>query len=129
MWKKNRFEKAIIILTGTMPVFMFVSMLLIIPRVEAYSQRAVIEFFNSVSDQDAYLETIGYKSYAHLFYGHVKNQPQKAHDENWLLTGDIDKTAYFAIKVNRKNKFIQDYPELILLYEKNGFVFFKRKPN
>jgi hypothetical protein len=129
-WKKNSYEKAILILTGTMPVFMFVSMLLVVPRVEAYSQRAAIEFFSSVSDQDAYLETLGYKSYAHLFYGQVKNQtPGRTRDKNWLLTGDIDKPAYFAIKVNRKERFVQDYPELKLLYEKNGFVFFKRTPN
>ena len=129
-WKKNNYEKAILILTGTIPVFLFVAMLLIVPRVEVYSQRAAIEFFCSVSDEDAYLETFGYKSYAHLFYGQIRDHThEKARDEQWLLTGDIDKNAYFAIKVNRKDKFIQDYPNLELLYEKNGFVFFKRTPN
>ncbi len=84
-------------------------MLLIVPRVEAYSQRAAIEFFSSVSDQDAYLETMGYKSYAHLFYGQLKiNLTLMAHDKNWLLTGKIDKPAYFAIKVHRKEKFVRE---------------------
>jgi 4-amino-4-deoxy-L-arabinose transferase-like glycosyltransferase len=129
-WKKDNYEQAIRILTVTMAVFMFMAMLLIVPRVEAYSQRAAIEFFSSVSDQDAYLETLGYKSYAHLFYGQVKNNSRDiTHDKNWLLTGDIDKPAYFSIKVNRKEKFVQEHPDLTLLYEKNGFVFFKRTPN
>jgi len=129
-WSKNNYEKALLILTGTFPVFMFIAMLLIVPRVEVYSQRAAIEFFCSVSDQDAYLETIGYKSYANLFYGKVKKHThEKARDEKWLLTGPIDKDAYFAIKVNRKEKFMYDYPELELLYEKNGFLFFRRTPN
>jgi hypothetical protein len=129
-WKKNNYERALIILTGTMPVFMLVAMLLIVPHVETYSQRAAIEFFSSLSDKDAYLETIGYKSYAHLFYGQVKNHPNEmARNEKWLLTGDIDKTAYFAVKVNKKDDFIHEYPALELLYEKNGFVFFKRTPD
>lgn len=128
-WRKNRFDKALITLTGTFPVFMMVSMILIVPRVEAYSQRAAIDFFRSVSDQDAYLETVGYKSYAHLFYGRVKNVTHPdARDEKWLLKGPVDKNAYFSIKVNRKERFIKEYPDAELLYEKNGFVFFKRTP-
>jgi hypothetical protein len=129
-WGKKNYEKALVILTGTMPVFMFISMLLIVPRVEAYSQRAAVEFFSSLSDQDVYMETLGYKSYTHLFYGKIKNHSHEmAHDKKWLLTGDIDKTAYFSTQVNKKDKFMHDYPKLILLYKKNGFVFFKRTPN
>jgi hypothetical protein len=129
-WKKNYFNKALMILTGTFPVYMIVAMLLIVPRVEAYSQRAAIDFFSSVSGQEAYVETVGYKSYAHLFYGRVKNHThEQARDEKWLLTGDIDKNAYFSIKINRKEKFMHDYPDAELLYERNGFVFFRRTPN
>jgi 4-amino-4-deoxy-L-arabinose transferase-like glycosyltransferase len=129
-WQKNNSEKGLLILTGIMPLFILVAMLLIVPRVEAYSQRAAIDFFSSVSEQDAYLETIGYKSYAHLFYGRAKHHTNPlARDEKWLLTGPIDKTAYFSLKINKKDKFMQDYPDLELLYEKNGFVFFKRTPN
>jgi hypothetical protein len=129
-WQKSKHDLAVKILTGTFPLFMTVAMILIVPHVEAYSQRAAIEFFSSVSNEDAYLETVGYKSYAHLFYGKVKKHtPDHYRDEKWLLTGQIDKDAYFAIKIHRKEKFIQDYPDMHLLYEKNGFVFFKRTPN
>jgi len=128
LWSKKHHEKAFLTLTCTMPVFMFVAMFLIVPRVEAYSQRAVVEFFTAVSDQDAYLETVGYKSYAHLFYGKIRNHShEQAKEEQWLLNGPIDKPAYFSLKVNRKEEFIQDHPDMELLYEKNGFVFFKRK--
>jgi hypothetical protein len=127
LWRKNRFDHAVITLTGILPVFMIVSMILIVPRVEAYSQRAVVEFFRSVSDQDAYLETVGYKSYAHLFYGRVRISADSVRrDEKWILTGPIDKDAYFSVKVNRKERFLREYPDTELLYEKNGFVFFKR---
>jgi hypothetical protein len=128
-WSKHHYNKALWVLNGSLPVFMFVSMLLVVPPVEAYSQRAAIEFFSSVSDQDVYLETIGYKSYVHLFYGKIRNHKhEKARDEKWLLTGSIDKTAYFSVKLSGRDKFIHEYPELEYLYEKNGFVFFKRTP-
>jgi 4-amino-4-deoxy-L-arabinose transferase-like glycosyltransferase len=128
-WKKNLGDRALMIITGTMVLFTFAATILIVPRIEAYSQRAAIEFFSEVSDEDVYLETVGYKSYAHLFYGQVKNHTHElARNEQWLLTGDIDKPAYFAIKITRKNKFMQEYPQAAYLYEKNGFVFFKRMP-
>jgi len=106
---------------------MFLAMLMIVPRVEAYSQRAAVEFFSSVSTEDAYLETVGYKSYTHLFYGKIKdNENPASKDEKWLLTGDIDKNVYFSIKNTGKEKFMTAYPDLKLLYEKNGFAFFMR---
>lgn len=108
-------------------VFLFLSMVMIVPRVEAYSQRAAVDFFITVSKEVAYIETKGYKSYAHLFYGKVSNPHNpKAKDVNWLLKGDIDKPAYFVIKINKKAQFMATYADAELLYEKNGFVFFKR---
>ena len=116
-------------LTGSMSIFLFLAIVMIVPRVEAYSQRANVEFFKSVNNEDAYLETVGYKSYAHLFYGKIKQHKNPlSRNEKWLLTGDIDKTAYFSIKITYKEKFMQDYPGINFLYESNGFAFFKRSP-
>jgi 4-amino-4-deoxy-L-arabinose transferase-like glycosyltransferase len=129
LWQKNKMEKAFICLTSAISVFMFLTLIMIVPRVEAYSQRSAIEFFESVSHENAYVETVGYKSYAHLFYGRsIDHNHSNSPDEKWLLTGNIDKPAYFAIKITRKEKFINDYPDVHYLYEKNGFVFFKRLP-
>ncbi|HEX2394183.1 MAG TPA: glycosyltransferase family 39 protein [Bacteroidales bacterium] len=127
---RRRFEHAVRILNVFVGVFMFFSMLLIAPRVEAYSQRAVIEFFKSVSDEDAYLLTVGYKSYAHLFYGKVRDHSsiKDSYEKDWLLQGEINKPVYVSAKITRKEKMMKDYPQLKLLYEKNGFVFFKRLP-
>jgi 4-amino-4-deoxy-L-arabinose transferase-like glycosyltransferase len=111
----------------TIVVFLFLSMALIVPRVEAYSQRAAVEFFIAVSKVNAYVDTKGYKSYAHLFYGNVARPDNpKAKDVNWLLTGNIDKPAFFAVKINKKEQFMDTYTDAVWLYEKNGFAFFKR---
>ncbi len=102
---------------------------LVVPRIEKYSQGAAIEFYEYLQDKDYYVETIGFKSYAHLFYSH--KQPQRNHDSyniTWLLKGDIDKTACFASKITSVDEIKSDYPDLIELYRKNGFVFWMRNP-
>ena len=48
---------------------------------------------------------------------------------NWLLTGNIDKPAYFVYKINRKEEYSRIYPHLHILYEKNGFIFAARYPD
>jgi 4-amino-4-deoxy-L-arabinose transferase-like glycosyltransferase len=128
-WKRNKTEKGIRGLTISMAIYLFCSILLVTPHIEAYSQRSAVEFFRSLEDQDAYLATLGYKSYVPLFYGKIKqhNNPL-SRDSKWLLTGEIDKNAYFAAKINKKESLIKDFPMLEFLFEKNGFVFFKRTP-
>jgi 4-amino-4-deoxy-L-arabinose transferase-like glycosyltransferase len=126
IWKKQRI-KAVYFLTLSVSVFMLLALTLIVPRVESYSQKAAIEFFQSVSNEDAYLATLGYKSYAHLFYGKAKDhRGVESSRKEWLLTGELDRPAYFAAKINRKEKLMKEYPGLQYLYEKNGFVFFTR---
>ncbi len=129
LWASGRDRKAMILIFPVTTVFLFVAVLLIAPRVEKYSQYAAVEFFESVSNEDAYLATLGYKSYVHLFYGKVRmHENPSAKDVDWLLEGNIDKTVYFAIKINKKERYLEQYPELTVLYEKNGFVFCERKP-
>ena len=55
-------------------------------RIEGYSQRAAIEFYKSNSGEDCYVQPLGFKSYAHLFYG--DKQPQQnplSYDKEWLV--------------------------------------------
>lgn len=103
--------------------------LVIAPRIEKYSQNAAIEFYTSLQAKDCYVETIGFKSYAHLFYSHKQPQANKnSYNHDWLLKGNIDKPTYFASKITAVEEIRQNYPELIELYRKNGFVFWLRKP-
>ena len=102
--------------------------LMVTPRIEGYSQRAAIEFYEDLSDKNAYVYSLDFFSYAPLFY--AKRQPSenpKVYDIQWLLTGDIDKDAYFAVKVDDLATNLEKYPTLQFLYGKNGFVFLKRK--
>lgn len=127
LWKRKMLIHALISFFTFTCLFIFLAIVLVTPRVEQYSQNAAIEFFKSVSDEDAYLKTLGYKSYAHLFYGKIKPHDNTMSDNTeWLLTGDTDKTAYFAFKITSREKYLEKYPELTVIYEKNGFVFSRR---
>jgi hypothetical protein len=126
--------------------------IMIVPKIEAISQAANIEFFEKRQSEVCYVETVGYKSYVPYFYARKKPyskaqqtkidsvmiggslQPdtlstkQMEHNFNeWVLNGNIDMPAYFSIKVQNK-QMLDTLPSLIKLYEKNGFVFYKRTP-
>jgi hypothetical protein len=116
-----------IFITGLITVNL--SSILIVPRIEKYSQAAAIEFYEYLQGKDCYVETIGFKSYAQLFYSH-KQPPANSNSFNsdWLLKGDIDKKAYFVSKITSLQDIRKEFPELIELYSKNGFVFWVRNP-
>jgi 4-amino-4-deoxy-L-arabinose transferase-like glycosyltransferase len=110
-------------------LFIFITMAEITPKIEAYSQRAAIEFYQSVAGEDAYITTIGFKSYAHLFYAKVSPPKNRSvYEKGWLLTGKIDKPVYVICKINRKERYLREYPDLKIISEKNGFVFTRRDP-
>jgi 4-amino-4-deoxy-L-arabinose transferase-like glycosyltransferase len=99
----------------------------VLPKIEGYVQATAIDFYEAHQGQDVYIETLGFKSYAHLYY-FAKAQPLniKSYDEQWLLNGPVDKPTYFVCR----NIDAQDFrynPNLQLIKEENGFVFFKRK--
>jgi 4-amino-4-deoxy-L-arabinose transferase-like glycosyltransferase len=96
----------------------------VLPKVEGHTQRAAIDFFQSKKGKDVYIEPLGYKSYAQLFY--FEKQPQKPRTVEWLLTSkELDKPAYFVTRLDRAEEWLK-HPNLRKLGEKNGFIFFER---
>lgn len=124
--RKRNFQRAAWVLFGGTAVVIFLASAMIVPKIEKYSQGAAIEFFEQRQGEDCYVDLLGYKSYAQLFYT-KKQKPvnQSSYNLEWLLTGDIDKPVYFVSKVDRIDRFSQ-YTQLKELYRKNGFVFLKR---
>jgi 4-amino-4-deoxy-L-arabinose transferase-like glycosyltransferase len=107
-------------------LFTYSTILVFTPKIEAYSQRAAIEFYKTLDDRDVYVTTLGFKSYAHLYYSKVQPySDDRAVEQEWLLEGDTDKPVYIVFKIQRKERYLTEYPQLELLYEKNGFVFTK----
>ena len=118
---------------GVLGIFMFslfavnMASVLVVPRIEKYSQGAAIEFYEYLQGKDCYVETINFKSYAHLFYSHKQPQTNlNSYNSDWLHHGDIDKPAYFVSKITALEDVAKYYPELKEIYRKNGFVFWMR---
>ena len=53
----------------------------------------------------------------------------KINNQEWLLNGNIDKDVYFLARNYDKEKIQSNYPQLVFIYEKNGYVFFVRHPS
>ncbi len=128
IFSKSR-KLSIIMIFGATAICMFFYTNTVIPKIEGYSQRAAIQFYQSLKGQNVYIEPIGFKSYAHLFY--AEKQPitnKNSLDQNWLLYGNIDRTVYFITKINHQD--VQRLnPQIKKIREENGFIFYCRKPH
>lgn len=122
----GRKARAIGVLFGGTAVFVMGTLYMFVGRIEAYSQRAAIDFFKAHAAEDVYMITHGYKSYAHLYYGRQPAHPHPSRtDKNWLLSGDTDKDVLLSAKINKVSQ-LSEYPELVETGRSNGFVFFRR---
>lgn len=112
--KNVRWGTYLIIISSAM--FINTVMIFIVPRVETYSQRALIEFLQSKQHENCIVETAGFKSYAHLFYA-AKAIP---------TASDSAKVHYVVSKINLTEDVKRGYPKAVELYRKNGWVFYKK---
>jgi 4-amino-4-deoxy-L-arabinose transferase-like glycosyltransferase len=103
-------------------------MFFFVPQVEGYSQRAAINFFQEKSKEDCYADVLGYKSYAHLFYGQ-RHLPADTNmlNRDTLLRGRVDKNVYFVTKIQHAPDILKGNPQLEKIGENSGFVFLERK--
>jgi len=104
-----------------------ITSILLVPKIEAISQRANIEFFENLKGVDCYTATAHYRSYAPFFYSQKMPHQSKTPHLDSLLYGNIDKPAFISTKIQNKAE-MDTIPGLELMYEKNGFVFYKRSP-
>jgi 4-amino-4-deoxy-L-arabinose transferase-like glycosyltransferase len=129
MCRRGMLDKGFITICFGMSLSLLSASWLILPKVEAYSQNAAILYFKSLQGKDVYVQTLGYKSYAHLFYSSTLPHDNSEHyNEHWLARETIDKPAYFICKIQSRDSYIEAYPLLIETGQKNGFVFFVRYP-
>ncbi len=118
----RRDTRGMLILHLVVLLFVTASMYTFTGRIEEYTQRSAIKFYEGLKGQEVYVNTLGFKSYAHLFY--FDKQPGAGDDSiEHLMTSELDRDAYFVIKVNKRDRFIESYPQLEIINEKDGYVF------
>lgn len=120
--KRNPIQKVLhTMFLGVGVLMIFVAY--VVPKIEGYTQGTVIDFYESKVGQKVYIETLGFKSYAHLLYF---QKPVSSPDAETLLNAkSIDRPIYFIMKVNAEDA-LKYHPNLELLKEENGWLFYKR---
>lgn len=134
--------------------FIYSAIILIIPKVEQYTQHAAVEFYQTCAAKKCYVETHLFKSYAYLFYSNRLpsdyQNPQQLKDieaflvedeklgnsrytsysranTSWMKDGLIDRPVYIVSKIQDEKSMFTNL-EFKKLYSKNGFSFFERLP-
>ncbi len=108
IWKRNQIA---FWLSSSLAIYAFLVM--IVPKIEAYSQRAAIEYFESIKAKDAEVYPFGYKSYAHLFYSD-KRPEEKGSELQYLVT-----------KIQKAEQLESLHPEAIKLQSRDGFLLYE----
>jgi 4-amino-4-deoxy-L-arabinose transferase-like glycosyltransferase len=138
--RRGRYRTALVAVFCGGALFVTSTLFFFINKIEGYSQRAAVEFFQSHAEgftvstidqtprshpnKPCWLLTKGYKSYVPEFYGRV-SAPQPT--EAVLVGGEIDRPVYLACKITSEEEVVSlgTFREL---YRKNGFVFYGRQP-
>jgi hypothetical protein len=87
----------------------------------------LIEFIQSKKQEDCYIEVVGFKSYAQLFYKDKKEPTSpKDLDVNYIYWGATTKPVYIITRVN-KLAGLYAPEQFTELYRKYGYVFLQKK--
>jgi 4-amino-4-deoxy-L-arabinose transferase-like glycosyltransferase len=125
-FSKKQNPKAILFLFYSTAICLFVYLLAVVPKIEKYSQGPAIDFYETLQGKSVYVWPIGFKSYAQYFYAKKPASPVYGEaDENFLLKGDIDRPAFFVVKITN-NTFDTSCNNCKLIKQEGGFKFYKR---
>ncbi len=153
LYHKERIKSAVHFFTIGGVLITSAALIIIIPNVERYTQRAAIDFWASKAGQPVLVETLGYKSYAHYFYANtlpdtkvdslfmewlngkdasskttlIPAERLREYRREWMLVGHVDRPAFFISKNTYEDEVREYWPFLVKIDEKNGFVFWERK--
>ena len=123
--RRNRIFR--VLLFPHVAISMFLIMRFYVPNIEPVTQGGAIGFYESLKEKDVYLTTLSMKSYGYLFYSDAQPQENPKYvDREWLLHGDIDKTAYFVLRSNKLEQYLQN-PNLKLVQKRGGYALLVRE--
>jgi 4-amino-4-deoxy-L-arabinose transferase-like glycosyltransferase len=128
MIRRQKIKTAMLILfIGNMFVTHMASIILV-PKIEQYTQGASIAFYKSLQNKKCYVEALNYKSYSQYFYTNKKpGDDPRSSNLDWLLRGDVDRDVYFVGKITDVKNNQKEYPFLREIARENGFVFYIRE--
>lgn len=129
---RRSMQTAMIVLFGSVALFIAAFLPLVAPRIEAYSQGAALDYYASLRGRDVYTKPLTMKSYAHLFYTQKPYHLSSAAKgiavdawEPWLISGNVDRPATFVCRVNDAANW-SNVPSIREMYRDGGFIIYER---
>lgn len=100
------------------------------PRIQQYSQGALVEFYQGQAGTDVFYGTAYHKSYAHWFYGEVRPEvyDQGCRERQCRFHETITKSLFFSSPLRKTEQVLREVPDAKLLYQKGGYSFYERPP-
>jgi len=143
-WKKDLLVKGLFVKAIFVSLALNIAMILVVPKIETYSQGPMIDFFKSHQGEEIYISQIGFKSYAQYFYfnqpehpnAHTKITNEKFDGEQvpyaeletavklFLLYEPLDYDAYFVTKIQHTE--LDEIPDIQQIGQKGGYKFYFR---
>ena len=109
-------------------IFNYVQLYIYAPVVEQITQGPMISFYLQKKTENCYVSSLGIRGFAHLFYTNRQLPSNIQSLQNrWLLTGDIDKPAYFVFKKANGEKILSQYPDLEVTGSDSEYVYAYRR--
>ena len=122
----NRNKYAVLGLFGTSLITVTVLSAAIAPKIDRYTQVALFDFYKEKAG-DAYLQPLGFHSYAHLYYGKKWPIPVETDDEaKWMVFEKVDRPVYFISRIQDLNANLKYFPHLKEMDRKGGYVILER---
>ncbi len=126
-WQKNKIWDAAQVVFASGAMFVTFTLMFYIRNIEGISQLAAIEFYEKKKGEDCYIRTLGYKSFAHLFYSNKRPVLGDIHQDDLdsLINKNQSKPVYLVAKLSDPAH-PPTAPGFRELYRKNGFVFLEK---
>ncbi len=124
IWQKHIQFKHIARMMGAVIIVILLYMAVVVPKIEGYTQATPLDFYISHVGQKVYIEPVGFKSFAHLLY--FQKQAYSPSGEELMKQSSTDRPTYLVMKTNAEDRY-RYHPNLILIKEENGFLFYKHK--
>lgn len=128
LFSKARYQRGLIMLLTSTTLFTSITLLLLVPRIERYTQGPAIDFFKEHANERAYCTTKHYDSYADRFYSRKQphNDPNLASTE-YLMKQPIDRPVYVVCKTEDEQA-VSEVPGFRKIGSKGGYSFFVKDP-
>jgi len=118
--------KQVVGIFGSTVLFVFLLMVLVVPKIEKYSQGPAISYIESFKEKPVWITTIGYYSYAPFFYSNkMQRACRDSSEEAFFLHGAVDRDVYFVTKVTALQSIADQNPQLEIVGKKGGSLCLK----